>query len=69
MSKQAAQLTKVWLHKFDYGTFDSGMELRVDFSNDRHHAVMVNPPFSAKELNDALLLLARNIINDPHLID
>jgi len=42
-------------------------ELRLVFDNDRRHAAAVKYPFGAEQVATALMILARNITNDPHL--
>lgn len=61
------KITKLWHNKIALPSGDR-LELRVDFSNDRHHAVSVEPPHGPMDLVRALDMLARQIATDPHLI-
>lgn len=54
--------TKIWLN-----TICGSLEIRLEFDNDRHHAVMLEKPHNAKHLAHALVNLANNIMKDPHL--
>lgn len=60
------KLTKLWHNEMPLPSGDI-IELRADFSNDRHHAVLVEPPHGPIELARALDRLARQIATDPHL--
>jgi hypothetical protein len=60
------KLTKLWHNEMALPSGDR-IELRADFSNDRHHAVLVEPPHGPMELAQALDWLARQIATDPHL--
>jgi hypothetical protein len=44
-----------------------GYELRIDFSNDRHHAVLIDSPCDRESLIKALLRLTAALKSDPHL--
>lgn len=46
---------------------DGFKEIRLDFDNDRHHAVMVRYPYTNEHLCEALRALENNLRNDPHL--
>lgn len=69
MSNEAAtnpKLRKIWLDDWAVnGT--PRLQLRADFSNDRHHAVLVAEPHGPRELALALHALAAQIVDDPHL--
>lgn len=41
--------------------------IQVDFSNDRHYQVVINPPHANEQAGDALMTLAFAIKRDPHL--
>lgn len=56
------QLTKIWL-----SDFEGRQDIRVDFSNDRHYAALVEMPRGAEQVAQALFLLADMITHDPHL--
>ena len=60
------QLTRLGWEKWQ---LSSGLqvELRADFDNDRHHAVLVEPPHGPIELAKGLNRLAAQIATDPHL--
>lgn len=60
------KLTKLWHSELALLSGDR-IVLRADFTNDRHHAVLVDPPHGPRELARALDLLARQIATDPHL--
>jgi len=49
--------------------FRGEKELRVSFDNDRHHVVIISHPHTADKLAEALIVLAMNLRNDPHLRD
>lgn len=57
------ELTKLWINEFE-----DRKEIRADFSNDRHHAVLISQPHRIDQVADALMTLARNIALDPHLV-
>lgn len=54
--------TNIWLN-----TVSCRLEIRLDFDNDRHHAVMVDGPYNTERLAQALITLAHNIMRDPYL--
>lgn len=58
-----ARLEKLWIN-----TTIERQEIRFDWSNDRHHAVAIEPPYGpaqiAKALSDASWLIG----GDPHLV-
>lgn len=60
------KLTKLWHNEIDTPA-QYRVELRADFDNDRHHAVLVEEPHGPMELARALDRLARQIATDPHL--
>ncbi len=62
----ATKLTKLWHNEMMLPTGMS-VELRADFDNDRHHAVLVRPPHGPMELAQALDMLARQIANDQNM--
>lgn len=43
------------------------MELRIDWSNDRHHSVKIEPPFGPDEVKYALMSAFQTVNNDPTL--
>ena len=55
-------LSKIWLEEFQ-----EEKALRADFSNDRHHRVVIQKPHGKEQLASALAELAMNIKYDPHL--
>lgn len=55
-------LDKIWLDEFQ-----GEKALRADFSNDRHHLVVIQRPHGSEQLAQALIDLAMNIRRDPHL--
>lgn len=62
MNTMNPNLTKLWIREFD-----GRKEIRADFDNDRHHAVMIESPHRIYQVANALMILARNIAQDPHL--
>ena len=60
------KLTKLWHNEINAPTYYR-VELRADFDNDRHHAVLVDEPHGPEELARALTVLARRIAGDPKL--
>jgi hypothetical protein len=61
------KMTRLWHNEIGGPPSFRRLELRIDFDNDRHHAVQVEPPYSVSEVAMALHTLARNIANDPKL--
>lgn len=55
-------LDKIWLEEFQ-----GEKALRADFSNDRHHRVVIQRPHGNEQLAQALIELALNVRQDPHL--
>lgn len=62
MTERQPELTKLWVNEFE-----DRKEIRADFTNDRHHAVMIEQPHSIDQVANALMAIARNILLDPHL--
>ena len=62
------KITKLWLNETSYSG-GSSLDLLADFDNDRHHAVRVEPPHTAREVASALHILAVQIARDQHLED
>ena len=60
------KLTRFWNNELDTPGYFR-VELRADFDNDRHHAVVVAEPHGPHELARALETLAAQIATDPHL--
>jgi len=59
------KIEKIWLNEMPV----SGVELRLDWDNDRHHAVVVSYPFGAKQVADAMVSAAQLINRDRNLAD
>jgi hypothetical protein len=57
------RLNKIWVNESD----PAKKELRLDWSNDRHHAVMIQPPHAPADIAQALLSMAYLIAKDPVL--
>lgn len=57
------KLEKVWIGN----GFDDQPELRLDWSNDRHHAVVIHHPGGPDEVADAFRSLAMLVYKDQHL--
>ena len=55
------RLNKAWLNN---NQFTERIELRLDWSDDYHLLVAIEPPFGPDEVIDALLLAARRISVD-----
>lgn len=55
-------LNNIWLEEFQ-----GEKALRADFSNDRHHRVVIQRPHGNEQLAQALNDLAMNIRRDPNL--
>lgn len=56
-------VTEIWLNDVD------GLnEIRVDFSNDRHHAMMIEAPHDKEAVAMAFERLAANIRRDWNLV-
>lgn len=53
------KLVGIWL--------DLEMVLRIDFDNDRHHAVAIDYPYDAECVAKALMWAAHSVFNDPYL--
>ena len=56
-------ITKIWIEEFTKGE----KALCADFSNDRHHRIVIQQPHGKEQLAQALAELALNIKYDPHL--
>jgi hypothetical protein len=56
------QLKKIWINEFK-----DRRELRMDWSNDRHHAVEISHPCGPDQVAKALQDMARLVFRDPHL--
>lgn len=56
------KVKRVWID-----AFNSQHELRLDWSNDRHHAVAIKHPGGPNEVADALRSLARLVYTDQKL--
>lgn len=56
-------LEKVWVNEFD-----GRKELRFDWSNYRHHSVLIEPPWGAYQIAKALSDASWLIGGDPHLV-
>ena len=46
---------------------DNEKELRLDWSNARHHAVVIQHPGGAQEVAEAFQLMAELVLQDKHL--
>jgi hypothetical protein len=58
----SATLKRLWLDdKID------PLKIRLDWSNDRHHDVLIEPPFTKNEVIKALDDLCYLILRDSHL--
>lgn len=60
-------MTALILENVAYREESSGnkfAEIRLDFSNDRHHIVKIKPPYSKQDVVDALLRLAYHVGRD-----
>jgi len=62
-------MLKPMLEKIYTTQFGGVPEIRLDWSNDRHHAVAINHPFGPDEIADALRTLAMLVYNDEVLHD
>jgi hypothetical protein len=54
----------------DYFTFDvthERKELRLDWSNDRHHSITIKPPYERDQVKEAFLFAAALISKDTNL--
>jgi hypothetical protein len=58
-----ARLEKIWISEGLEGRRD----LRLDWSNDRHHAVTIFHPGGPEQIGDAIRSLARLVYGDPNL--
>jgi hypothetical protein len=58
-------IEKIWLN--DKCSMADRMEIRVDWSNDRHHAFTIRPPYGEKQVANALIILSGLISSDEHL--
>jgi len=56
------RIEKIWM-----GVALKGYEIRIDFDNDRHHAITINPPAQVEQVAEALKKLANQILNDKNL--
>lgn len=57
------KLEKIWINEFE-----GRQELRFDWSNDRHHAVLIQPPHGADQVARALSDASWLIGGDQHLV-
>lgn len=60
---EAPKLTEIWLNNVQ-----GYRELRVDFDNDRHHAMMIEPPYDKEAVARAFEQIAANIRRDWKLV-
>lgn len=64
----AITLENIWINQsIDPQNFRY-TELRLDWSNARHHAVRIQPPFGVTQVTKALRSAAALISGDPNLI-
>lgn len=56
------KLEKMWI-----GKFQDQREVRLYWSNDRHHAVSIQHPGGPDQVAEALKALSRLVFQDPHL--
>lgn len=56
-------VTEIWLNDVD-----GHKEIRVDFSNDRHHAMMIESPYDKEAVARAFEQIAVNIRRDWKLV-
>jgi len=63
MMYEDKSLKDIWVS----GIVASGLELRLDFKNDRHHATQINPGDSRKQVAQKLRALADNLLKDKEL--
>lgn len=59
----SVKVTKIWLNTW----YVNRKEIRVDFSNDRHHRIELPANYTIEDLSRCLHNLAENIKNDPYL--
>jgi hypothetical protein len=53
-------LDNIWLNKIKfYDGINTGLELRIDLSNNQHYAIQIYPPYGIDQIHDALLEGAR----------
>lgn len=64
MANVSPTLHKLWLKD---GRPENPVELRLDWENDRHHAVHIKPPYTRSQVIAALDHMARLINLDEHL--
>ena len=57
------KLERMWINE----SINRGNELRVDWSNDRHHAVVIKHPGGSYEVAEAFRDMAMLIFQDPYL--
>jgi|GEM_PF-4586242 len=62
----SAKLENIWINEF-VKEEDVERTIRVDWSNDRHHAVRINQPHGKDEIIEALSRLIYLLAQDPHL--
>lgn len=58
-------MKRFWIN--DAREINDGLWIRIDWSNDRHHAVKIMWPYSRKELTDALFEMGKLLASDKHL--
>lgn len=59
----APAVTEIWLNNLD-----DRKEIRVDFSNDRHHAMVIEAPYDKEAVARAFEKIAANIRRDWKLV-
>lgn len=57
-----AEITRIQIIEYE-----RTKEIRADFSNDRHHSVVIIHPHRIENVANALMTLARQIMADPEL--
>ena len=60
------RLVKLWLNSND---FELESEIRLDWDNDRHHAVVINRPLDREQVARSLVKMADLIMYDTKLLD
>lgn len=53
------KIEKIWINHIQ-----DRMELRVDWSNDRHHSAQILPPYGVEEVSRALQVMSVEIRHD-----
>lgn len=62
----ASNMTQPRMASIRLVEFGCEKAIQVDFSNDRHYQVVINPPHGNEQAGDALMTLAFAIKRDPH---